>query len=189
MMERLRFNVPLEFDFGRTERPMMPAAWGPVERATVGFGHGIAVTPMHLLLASNAMVNGGIYIYPTILRRTVGAVRGTRVITPEISAELREVLFRTTVYSTGRGARVEGINIGGKTSTAEKRDASGIRRDLNITSFVVTFPIEAPQYTMLIILDEPRGIPETHGFRTSAWNAVPTTQRILDRILPILFTN
>lgn len=52
---RIHLDEPLDLDFGRTERPLLPAQWGPVERATMAFGHGISVTPMHLLLAVNAM--------------------------------------------------------------------------------------------------------------------------------------
>ena len=64
--EKLHFNEALDLEFGRTERGLMPQKWGPVERATVSFGHGIAVTPMHLMLGVNAVTNGGIYIYPTL---------------------------------------------------------------------------------------------------------------------------
>jgi len=177
----------LDLEFGRTERPLMPAQWGPVERATISFGHGIAVTPMHLILAFNAMVNGGVYIWPTMQRRGIGPVDGARVISSELSAEIREILFMTAEEGSGRRARVAGINIGGKTSTAEKRVDGAIDRTRNMTSFIVAFPIESPQYTMLVMLDEPRGIPETFGWRTAAWNAVPTAGAIMDAIMPMLF--
>lgn len=186
--ERLHLDTPLDLEFGRTERPLMPAKWGPVEKATVSFGHGIAVTPMHLMLAVNAATNGGIYIYPTLQKRSVGAVRGQRVLSAEISAKLRELMSRVSEEGSGRKARVAGIRMGGKTGTAEKRDAAGkIDRKRNLTAFAGVFPIEAPQYTILIVLDEPKGIPETYGLRTAAWNAAPTTHDILDRILPLLF--
>ena len=185
---RVKFDRALDLEFGRTERPLFHRTWGPTERATAAFGHGIAITPIHKLLAVNAMVNGGIWVEPTMHRRTVGEVRGTRIITPELSAELRGVLQGITETGSGQRARIHGINIGGKTSTAQKRRPDGTpdpRR--NITSWAMTFPIESPQYTMLILLDEPRGTPETFGLRTAAWNAVPTAGRILDAILPILY--
>ncbi|MCL2889942.1 MAG: penicillin-binding transpeptidase domain-containing protein, partial [Alphaproteobacteria bacterium] len=70
-LQRIHMDKALDLEFGRTERPLWPRQWGPVERATVSFGHGISVTPMHLLLGVNAMVNGGIYVWPTIYRRNV----------------------------------------------------------------------------------------------------------------------
>ena len=180
---RLHFDEPLELEFGTTERPLPPAKWGPVERATVSYGHGISVTPMHLLLAVNAMTNGGIYIYPTILKRGVGPVRGERVVSDEISARLRNIMFNIAEQTSGKQARVAGIQIGGKTATAEKYGNS----KKNLTAFAGIFPVSAPQYTILVILDEPKGTKESFGLRTAAWNAVPTTGKILDSILPLLF--
>ena len=57
----------------------------------------------------------------------------------------------------------------------------------NLTAFVGIFPVNAPQYTILVVLDEPKGTKETFGLRTAAWNAVPTAGKILDGILPLLF--
>lgn len=187
-MHRIHMDRPLDLEFGRTERGLMPIKWGPVERATVSFGHGISVTPMHLLLGVNAMTNGGIYIYPTIQKRGIGAVKGTRVITDDISARLRDVMVRIAEETSGKKARVAGIQIGGKTATAEKRNPDGsVDRKRNLTAFAGIFPASAPQYTILVILDEPKGTKESWGLRTAAWNAVPTTGKILDSILPLLF--
>ena len=180
---RLHFDEALDLEFGKTEHPLLPSQWGPVERATMAYGHGIAVSPMHLLLAVNAMTNGGIYIYPTLLKRDVGVVQGERVLSDEISARLREIMFHVAEETSGRQARIAGIQIGGKTATAVKYTDS--RK--NLTAFVGIFPVNAPQYTILVILDEPHGTKETFGWRTAAWNAVPTTGKILDSILPLLF--
>ena len=57
----------------------------------------------------------------------------------------------------------------------------------NVTAFVGVFPADAPQYTILVVLDEPQGTKESWGWRTAAWNAVPVTGKILDSILPLLF--
>lgn len=184
---RIHLDEPLELEFGRTERTLMPIKWGPVERATVAFGHGISVTPMHLLLAVNAMTNGGIYIYPTLLRRNVGVVRGNRVISDDISAKLRGIMVRIAEETSGKKARISGIQIGGKTATAEKRVNGKIDRKKNLTAFAGIFPAHAPQYTILVVLDEPKGTQDSFGLRTAAWNAVPTTGKILDSILPLLF--
>lgn len=185
--ERLHMDVPLDLEFGRTERTLMPKKWGPVERATVSFGHGISVTPMHLLLAVNAMANGGFYIQPTLQKRGIGAVRGEKVLADEISAKLRDVMFRVAEETTAKQARVAGIKIGGKTATAEKYTAGKVDKKRNVTAFAGVFPVDAPQYTILVVLDEPQGTKESWGLRTAAWNAVPVTGKILDSILPLLF--
>lgn len=185
--ERIHMDKALQLEFGKTEKPLMPQKWGPVEKATVAFGHGISVTPMHTLLGVNAMTNGGFYVYPTLQKRNVGAMQGERVMSQTISETLRGIMFRVAEETSAKQARIAGINIGGKTATAEKRVNGVIDRKKNLTAFAGAFPIEAPQYTILVVLDEPQGTTETWNLRTAAWNAVPTTGKILDSILPLLF--
>lgn len=184
---RLHFDEPLNLEFGRTARTHLPQRWWPVERATMSYGHGISVTPMHVLLAVNAMTNGGIYIYPTLQKRDVGAVHGQRVLSPEISARLRGIMLRVAEETSGRKSRVAGIQIGGKTATAEKYTNGRVDNKRNLTAYAAIFPAAAPQYVMLVFLDEPHGTSESWGLRTAAWNIVPTTGKILDSILPLLF--
>ena len=185
--ERLHMDKALNLEFGRTENSIPQRKWGPVERATVAYGQGYAVTPMHLMLAVNAVTNGGIYIYPTLQKRSIGVVRGERVLEDEISAKLRPIMLRVAEETSGKQARVAGVQIGGKTSTAEKYTNGKIDNKRNVTAFVGVFPAHAPQYTILIVLDEPQGTKESWGWRTAAWNAVPTTGKILNSILPLLF--
>lgn len=188
LFQRLNLDHSLDLEFGKTEKTMMHRIWGPTERATAAFGHGVAVTPMHLLLAVNAVTNGGFYIYPTLLKRSIGAIRGERVISSDISAQIREIMFHIAEETTAKKARVKGIEVGGKTGTAEKRGADG-RTDTsrNVTVFTGIFPVAAPQYIILIMLDEPHGTKESGGWKTAAWNAVPTAGAILDGIMPLLF--
>lgn len=185
--ERLHMDTALELEFGRTENSLPQRKWGPVERATVAYGQGYAVTPMHLLLAVNAVTNGGIYIYPTLQKRNIGVVQGERVLADEISAKLRPIMLRVAEETSGKKARVAGVKIGGKTATAEKYTNGKIDTKRNVTAFVGVFPADAPQYTILVVLDEPHGTKESWGWRTAAWNAVPVTGKILDSILPLLF--
>lgn len=186
--EKLQFNKSLNLEFGKTETALTYRNWGPTERATASFGHGIAVTPMHLLLAVNSMTNGGIYIYPTLLKRNIGAVRGERILNPDISAKLRTIMFHIAEETTAKKARVKGIEIGGKTGTAEKRGADRrADKNRNTTVFTGIFPVSAPQYIILVMLDEPQGTKESGGWKTAAWNAVPTAGAILDGIIPLLF--
>lgn len=185
---RLHLDRSLDLEFGKTENAITYKNWGPTEKATAGFGHGIAVTPMHLLLAVNAVTNGGFYIYPTLLKRGIGAVRGERVLDSEISARIRNIMFNIAEQTTAKKARVKGIEIGGKTGTAEKRGADGrVDANRNVTVFTGVFPVSAPQYIIFILLDEPQGTKESGGWKTAAWNAVPTAGAILDGIMPLLF--
>ena len=184
---RLHLDEKLDLDFGKTEQSIFPKKWGITDVASASFGHTVAVTPMHLLLGVNAVTNGGIYINPTIRKRDVGRIQGSRVLSEEISAKLRENMVRVVEETSGKLTRINGIKIGGKTGTAEKRGHGGIDKQRNMTTFVGIFPAEAPQYIIMVNLDEPQGLAETGGWRTASQNSVPTAGKILDGILPLLF--
>ena len=85
---------------------------------------------------------------------------------------------------SGRAAAIQihGTNIGGKTSTAQKFIGGKYSDTKNITAFFTAFPIEAPKWSMLILLDEPDGNP-----RTAAYNAVPVSGKIIDAVIPLLY--
>lgn len=187
LFQRLNFDKSLDLEFGKTENTLMHKIWGKVERATAGFGHGIAVTPMHVLLAVNAVINGGFYIYPTLLKRNIGAIRGERIIDKDISDNIRQIMFQIAEQTTAKSARVKGIEIGGKTGTAEKHVNGRIDKTKNVATFIGMFPVSAPQYVILVMLDEPQATKETGGWHSSALNAVPTAGAILDGIMPLLF--
>ena len=184
---RLHLDEKLSLDFGKTEHPIFPKKWGITDIASASFGHTVAVTPMHLLLGVNAVTNGGIYINPTIRKRDVGRIKGERVLDEKISAKLRENMVRVVEETSGKLTRINGIKIGGKTGTAEKRINGVIDKKRNMTTFVGIFPADAPQYIIMVTLDEPQAIAETGGWRTASQNSVPTAEKILDGILPLIF--
>ncbi|MDR0448850.1 MAG: hypothetical protein LBG89_00100 [Rickettsiales bacterium] len=157
-----------------------------IETATFAFGHGIDVSMMNLLAAANAVVNGGVFITPRMTKLPDGAeVSGVRVISAQTSKRVRGVMFRVSEETTGKLARIAGINIGSKTATAEKRKpGGGYHQYRNMNSFIAVFPIESPRYIMLVVLDEPDAVPGIQ--RTAAHNVVPLSGRILDSIVPLL---
>ncbi|MDR3208528.1 MAG: penicillin-binding protein 2 [Rickettsiales bacterium] len=177
----LRFDAPIETNFGKTARPLFPQSNTATDRSRWSFGHGIAVTPLHVLLASNAIANDGKYIMPTILRRDF-VPETTQIVSKEISRQLRQILFAVGDTSAKLAKmQIQGVNIGGKTSTAQKLVNGKYSNDKNISAFYVAFPIEAPKWSMLILLDEPGTYP-----RTAAYNAVPLAGKLLDAVIPLL---
>jgi len=178
---RLGFDRAVETDFGKTSRPIYPTSSTPTDRSRWSFGHGIAVTPLHVLLAANAVASDGKYIMPTIYKRNF-VPRTEQVIDRSISRQIRKILFKTGDTSGKFAAQqIKGVNIGGKTSTAQKPVDGAYSQDKNIAAFFVAFPIEAPKWSMLVIFDEPQSVP-----RTAAYNAVPTAGEILNAIIPLL---
>lgn len=181
LLDRSPLELPEVID------PQAPARWKELETMTIAFGHGLAVSPMQVTAAMAAMVNGGRYVTPTLLRRGPGNPATEReVISPATSEKLRKLFRLVVAEGTGRSAEAPGYVVGGKTGTAEKPKAGGYSRKAMITSFAGIFPMHDPQYVILIMLDEPNGTKETFGYATAGWNAAPTAGRIIPEIAPIL---
>lgn len=161
--------------------------WPRLRTMTVSYGHGIAVTPLHLASAYAALVNGGIWRPATLKKLDAADVpEGRRVFTAATSARLRQMLRMIVRYGTGRKADAPGFRVGGKTGSAEKPGAGGYRRTSLIATFAAAFPMDKPRYVVIAMMDEPQGTEATSFQRTAAWNAAPVIQRVVPRIGPLL---
>jgi cell division protein FtsI (penicillin-binding protein 3) len=183
------FKKPVEVELRERGRPLSPTGtWGEAATMTVGFGHSIAVTPLHLAMGYATLFNGGVYRPATLLkvdpRRPV--TRGRRVYSEETSYKMRSLLRLVVTHGTGKKADAVGYRVGGKTGTAEKVVNGSYSKSLVITSFAGVFPMDEPRYAMVVMLDEPKGMAETFGFRTAGWNAAPTFGKVVARIAPML---
>ena len=185
-------------DLGMDERPYieLPARgfpiwasgkWPLLRAMTVGYGHGIAVTPLHLASAYAAMVNGGIWRPATLMEIAPGeAPRGRRVFKASTSARMNQLLRMIAVYGTGRNANAPGFRIGGKTGSAEKPGDGGYRSHSLVSTFAAAFPMDRPRYVVIAMLDEPKAVAASSYQRTAAWNAAPIVGRLVPRIGPML---
>jgi cell division protein FtsI (penicillin-binding protein 3) len=156
-----------------------------VENATISYGHGISVTPLHLLAAVSAVVNSGVYRSPTFLAQD-GPRAGRRVYSAETSAAMRRIMRAVVTSGTASLAEAPGYTPIGKTATAEKPSKGGYNRDARLSSFVGAFPASRPRYAVLVTLDEPRAIKGTWGYATAGWNAAPAFSAIVIRAAPLL---
>ena len=187
MFRRLHFDARPDIELKERGRPIWPTDWGRTTVMTVGYGHGIAVTPLHLATAYAALVNGGIWRPSTLLKIDPSrAPHGTRVFSQATSDRMRQLLRLIVTDGTGRNANVEGMRIGGKTGTAEKAAEGGYAKHSIVATFAAAFPMDAPRYVVIAMLDEPKGSAITHGQRTAAWAVAPAAGRIIARIGPML---
>ena len=193
--ERLRQTM---IDLGMNERPFieLPAKghpiwpggkWSRLTNMTVGYGHGISVTPLHLASAYAAMVNGGIWRPATLRKVEPGAApRGRRVFKASTSSRMRQLLRMVSLYGTGRSADAKGYRVGGKTGSAEKPTRGGYSRTKLVSTFAAAFPMDRPRYVVVAVIDEPRGTLASSYQRTAAWNAAPVVGRLVPRIAPLM---
>lgn len=155
------------------------AGLGPVEKATASMGQGFTITPLQLLTAFSAVVNGGDLVQPYITSQVLdednnvllenNPVIKRQVISQQTSDILREFMQSVITYGTGVEASVAGYTVGGKTGTAQKlpREAG-----THIYSFVQYAPVENPQIIGLVLFDE---IPDGTGAPSKAISEIMTS--------------
>ncbi|MBW6527695.1 penicillin-binding protein 2 [Sphingomonas sp. RHCKR7] len=187
MFRKLGFDTRPDIEVREKGRPLWPRYWARTTTMTTAFGHGIAVTPLHLANAYAALVNGGTWRPATLLKLQPGhAPVGRRVISEATSARMRQMLRLVVMRGTGRKGDAPGYRVGGKTGTAEAAVAGGYDRSRNVATFVAAFPMDAPRYVVLAMLDSPQGTKETFGWKTAAWNAAPVVGRTIARVGSLL---
>ncbi len=181
-LDRLRTELP------ESAEPIVPRHWGELNTMTIAFGHGLSVAPLQAVMGVAALMNGGILIPPTFLKRSEAEAQalGTRVVKPETSLMMRYLMRLNVEKGTASKADVPGYYIGGKTGTADKVEFGRYSKTRVLTDFMAVMPADQPRYLVLIMLDEPQALPETHGYKTSGWNAVPTGGAVVARIAPLL---
>ncbi|MGX7951906.1 peptidoglycan D,D-transpeptidase FtsI family protein [Tsuneonella sp. HG249] len=187
-MVDLGMNARPEIELPAKGFPLwQPGEWPLITAVTVGYGHGISVTPLHLASAYAAMVNGGIYRPATMHKLAPSQVpKGRRVFKASTSARMNQLLRMIAVYGTGRKANAPGFRVGGKTGSADKPSGGGYNRTSVVATFAAAFPMDRPRYVIIAMLDEPKGTVASSFQRTAAWNAAPVVGRLVPRIGPIL---
>ena len=184
---KLGLLKPIKIELFETAKPLSPSPWRKINSMTIAYGHGMAVSPLHLAAGVAAIVNGGIYHPPTLVqRKDKQQFAGRRVISEETSQTMRHLLWQAVENGTGRRAAVPGFLIGGKTGTAEKSSKKGYHRKSLISSFVAAFPMNKPKFVILVMLDEAKGTKKTSGSATGGRIAAPIVRSVVQRIAPIL---
>ena len=159
---------------------------GPVELASCAFGQSSKVSYLEMAAAVCAVVNGGRLMQPylvsdilnpdgSILQHIDPKCR-RRVIQPETSAVMREMMESVVLYGGGRNARITGYRVGGKSGTSQKLDSADEKA--RIASFVAVAPIDDPQFLCLVCLDEP------HSWTTAGGSlSAPVCAEVLEQTL------
>ncbi len=182
MFRRLGFDTRPDIELREKQRPLWPVFWARVSVMTSGYGHGIAVTPLHLASAYAALVNGGIWRPATMLRVAPGkASAGRRVLSQSTSDRMRQLLRLVVLDGTGRKGEAPGYRVGGKTGTAEIAMKTGYSRSRNVSTFAAAFPMDAPRYVVIAMLDSPIANAQSAGQTTAAWTVAPVVSRVIAR--------
>ncbi|MDB5615711.1 MAG: penicillin-binding protein 2, partial [Devosia sp.] len=190
-LSTMGFDARVPFELPEMRLPTVPKEFSEVGAATASFGHGLSVSPLHMVAAYSAFVNGGNYIAPTLYKRTVAESEPLyrRVVQPSTSEAIRYLMRLNAIGSGGSGGQMNklalGFRVGGKTGTAEKV-VDGRYSSSKVTNFFGSaFPLDNPRYAMIIMVDEPKAENAQTG-TTAGWNAGTVTGRIVQRVAPML---
>lgn len=186
---RMGFEGSPQIELPERTASSIPASFSEVGAATASFGHGLSVTPLQMLTATAALVNGGNLIPPTIFARSEeeAMAMATPVVSPRTSEQIRYLMRLNGIEGSGStGNRIAaGYRWGGKTGTAEKV-VDGRYSSQKVTNFFASaFPLDNPRYALFVLVDEPEPENAQTG-RTAGWNAGQMSARIVARIAPML---
>ncbi len=187
-LQRLGLLSRLNTELGQDAAPIIPNPWVKLNTITIAFGHGLSITPLQLAASTLPLVNGGFGVTPTFLPRSRldGLRQSPSVLKPATSKAMLSLMRLNVLKGTGKRANTEGFRVGGKTGTAEKVVGRHYAESALLTSFLSVFPTDAPEYLVLVMLDEPKRVPASDNQATAGVNAAPTAGRIIERIGSIL---
>ncbi len=177
----------VDIELPERSTPLLPKNWEDISMMTISYGHGMSVSPLHLMQAIGALIGDGRRHSPTLLHRESNPKdAGVKVISERTAKHVRRLMRSVVQYGTGRKAAVAGYQVGGKTGTAEKPIKGGYDKDAKLTSFIAAFPMEKPEYLVLVMLDSPKGNKKTYGYATGGWIAAPVVGNIISQMAPML---
>jgi len=190
-MQRMGMLARVPIELPETALPLVPPErnWKEASTLTIGFGQGIAVTPLHVITGISALINGGVLLRPTVLAPEPDAAprQGTRIIRQETSETIRRLMRLVVTDGSARSAEVPGYFVGGKTGTAQKTmGGRGYAPNARVTAFMGAFPIQAPRYAVYLMVDEPKPNARSHGYATAGWVVAPAARELIRNIGPML---
>ena len=187
-LESLGFTqpTPVELIEAPTGRPLLPQKWSEISSMTIGYGHGLSASPLHLASAYATIANGGIKVEPTILHN--GAPKaGARVMSEDTALKSLAMMRAVVTRGTASFGDVKGYQVAGKTGTADKaKPTGGYYKDKVIATFASVFPVTDPKYVLVLTLDEPVETSGSIPRRTAGWTAVPVAAEVIRRVAPLL---
>ncbi len=179
-------TTPVELVEASSARPLLPKNWSEIQTMTISYGHGMSASPLHLATAYASLLNGGLQVTPTLLKKD-RYEPGPRVVSENTSKQMREFLRAVVERGTATLAEVPGYRVGGKTGTADKpKPRGGYYDDKVIATFASVFPADDPAYVLVVTLDEPVETSGSKPRRTAGWTAVPVSAEVIRRVAPLL---
>jgi cell division protein FtsI (penicillin-binding protein 3) len=157
-----------------------PSTWHKTRFANISFGYGLMATSLQLLMMASTIANDGVLVPPKLFERNDPVSTPKRVLSEKAARHVKDLMFADTESGgTGKKASIQGVDVAGKTGTAEKVDPATGRysKEHNLSSFVGFAPVNSPEVVAIVVIDEP------HGIAYGGYVAAPAWQRIVSTAL------
>lgn len=188
-LTKVGFDKRASIELPEMRDPTVPEKFSEIVAATSSFGHGLSISPLHMLRAIAAFVNDGYMVPPTLLKRSEEEAKALYepIISPTTSAYMRYLMRLNALEGSGTrmNKAAAGYRAGGKTGTAEKVVAGAYSANKTLAVFVSAFPLDKPRYAMIVLVDEPQSENPQSG-HTAGWNAGEVTGRVVAQVAPML---
>ena len=192
-LDRLGLFSKVNLNLPELATPMQPDPWLAVSTDSISYGYGLSISPLHLTIATAAVLNGGYLVHPTLEKDNKNYKNNLDQIFSKETSDKMKFLFKQVVLEgSAKEAFKESKNrliVGGKTGTARTMKNGIYNKDHKLTSFIAAFPIHEPQYVLLTVIDRPRGVEEDFYWTYAGYNAAKISKQIIDRVGPILAIN
>jgi cell division protein FtsI (penicillin-binding protein 3) len=181
LLDSINIEIP---EKARPIYPNLNKKWSNITLATMSYGYGLSISPLHFIKAMVPIMNGGILHDLTFIKSN-NKSPGVRILSQNTSKQMSKLMRLAVEKGTGKKSEIEGYYIGGKTGTAEKLLAGRYLKNSRISSFIAALPAINPEYILYIMLDEPKPTKDTFGFATAGWTAVPLAKRIFQQMISL----
>jgi cell division protein FtsI (penicillin-binding protein 3) len=181
ILTNLNLTDRLNVNGAVTAKPLTPPRWGPTETMTISYGHGIAVTPIHVATAMSALVSDGIVKEPTLVPVAGPPAPGVQVVSAKTREQVKFLMQTVVEAGSASQAQIAGYTVGGKTGTAQKLVNGAYVQGKNVSSFAGAVPLENPQMVAVVLVDEAK-----RGYHTGGRVAAPAFGKFAARSLPVL---
>lgn len=177
MFDRIPANFP------SLAEPLIPKVWRDINTITVSYGHGIAITPLHVVMAAAGITNSGVMKIPRFVKSD--QFDDTKIIGDRTSKIMNLYLRNVVRNGTGWRANSLGYSVGGKTGSARLLRNGEYMEDNILANFVGIFPMNNPSYLIYVMVESPSTEDMKNGISASNV-AAPVFARIIENVAPIL---
>ncbi|MEG1582650.1 MAG: penicillin-binding protein [Cetobacterium sp.] len=180
----------VDYPYEKKARHVLPKSWHGLKKSTMSFGQGIAITPLQMITAFSAVINGGTLYQPYLVEKITDRdglvvrrnlpLEKRKVISPNVSQQMRSMMELAVLEGTVVKAHVEGYRVGGKTGTAQFSENGRYVKNEYLASVVGFFPVEKPQYAVMVVFFKPQG--DAWYDKSGGTAAAPVLGEIVKRV-------